>query len=170
MVIQFIKDLNIDLHRQSYIGALRIVVLHKLFTVVKFLVEECKVDVNCVSSLSNDGTPLHIAYGMGEKSIVQYLIEHSADQNVLDSNGRKPIDYKFYTDPENIHACTSQFYIKRRVILKDIFAKEYVYFKNLCNEQEIEEFEAVELTFQEFPSLQETLDGGFANNPKLLQH
>ena len=113
LVIQFIKELNIDVHRQSYMAVLHLVVLHKLFTVVKFLVEECKVDVNCVSSLANDGTPLHIAYGMGEESIVQYLIEHSADQNVLDSNGRKPIDYKFYTDPENIHACTSQFYIKR---------------------------------------------------------
>ena len=50
--------------------------------------------------------------------------------------------------------------------MKDIFAKEYIYFKNSCNEQEVEEFDTVELTFQEFPSLQEALDGGFANNLK----
>ena len=84
-----------------------------LLPVVKFLVEECKVAVSCVSSLANDGTPLCIAYGMSEESIVQYLTEHGANQNALDSNGRKPIDYKLHADPRNIHARTSQFYIKR---------------------------------------------------------
>ena len=38
----------------------------------------------------------------------------------------------------------------------------------MCKEQEIDEFEAVDLTFQEFPSLQETLDGGFAKTTPTL--
>ena len=35
-----------------------------------------------------------MAYGIGEESIAQYFIEHGADQDALDSDDRKPIDYK----------------------------------------------------------------------------
>ena len=95
LIIQFIKEFDIDVnkHDECY-SALRLAVLHKLFTVIKFLVEECKVDVNCTYK-SADGTPLHMAYGMGEENIAQYLIEHGADQDAVDDDGRKPKDYRF---------------------------------------------------------------------------
>ena len=96
------------------------------FTVVKFLVEDCKVDVNCVCDGVIDGTPLHMAYGIGEESIAQYLIEHGAKQDALDSDGRKP--YKLYVHSRNTYARASQSYIKRRVLKRDIFADEHLYF------------------------------------------
>ena len=97
--------------------------LHKLFTVVKFLVGDCKVDVNCVNPTAANGTPLHMAYGIGEESIVQYLIEHGADQDASNSDGRKPIDYKLYVHSTNHYANISQCFIKRRVICTDIYFK-----------------------------------------------
>ena len=74
---------------------IQLYMMDKLFKVVKFLVEECKVDVNCILGPSG-GTPLHFAYGMGEENIAKYLIEHGADQDAIDNDGRKPKDYQFY--------------------------------------------------------------------------
>ena len=70
LIIEFIKDLKIDVHRLSVFTGLHLAVLHKLFTVVKFLVEDYKVEVNCVSQNASNGTPLHMAYSIGEESII----------------------------------------------------------------------------------------------------
>ena len=59
LIIQFIKEFKIDVHRQWHYTGLHYAVLHKLFTVVKFLVEECKVDINCVCHNIVDGTSTH---------------------------------------------------------------------------------------------------------------
>ena len=122
LIIEFIKEFKIDFYRLALCvyTALNYVMLHKLFTVVKFLVEECKVDVNCVCHGVINGSPLHMAYSISEESIAQYLIEHGADQDAFDSDGRKPIDYKLYMLSKTAYACASQSYIKRRV-LKEIF-------------------------------------------------
>ena len=71
LIIQFIKELKINVHRPALctMTAIHFAVLYKLLTVVKFLVEECKVDVNCVIKALINGTPLHMAYGIGEESI-----------------------------------------------------------------------------------------------------
>ena len=104
LIIQCIKEFNIDVHKQGeFLSALDLALLHKLFTVVKFLVEECQVDVSYTATILG-GTALLITYGMGEKSIAQFLIEHGADQEVVDNNGRKPRDCKFYA--KNIYYTT----------------------------------------------------------------
>ena len=170
LIIEFIKELKIDVCKprpSDGFVALHYAVLHKLFTVIKFLVEERRVNVNCVSHrAAYSATPLHMAYGIGEERIARYLIEHGADQNALDIDGRKPIDYKLYVGSKNPYAFVSQFFIKKRVICKDITSHEHIYFKNKY-QQGITEPEAVELTFKEFPSLQETFDRDIANQPNL---
>ena len=159
LIIQFIKEFNIDVHRRclSTLTALHFAILHKLFTVVKCLVEDREVDVNCVSVVANDGTSLHMAYGIGEENIAQYLIEHGADQDALDNDGRKPIDYKLYESSENYYACISQYFMQRRTLRKAPYIlHEYTFFRQLCD-QGLEEKLAMELTFKTFPSLQENL-------------
>ena len=67
-IIQFIKEFKIDVHRQHCRTSLQLAVLHKLFTIVKFLVEDCKVDVNCAGMIN--GTPC--TWLMGEHGTVSY--------------------------------------------------------------------------------------------------
>ena len=50
-----------------------------------------------------------------------------------------------------------QIFIKKRILKKDIFADEHIYFQRLHHDQGIEEIEVVELTFKQFPSLQESM-------------
>ena len=172
LITEFIKELKINVHRPTdSLTALHLAVLHKLLTVIKFLVEDYKVDVNCVSHIAGNSTALHMAYGIVEESIARNLIEHGADQDALDRDGRKPMDYKLYENSTNFYACLSQFFIKERVIFTDIYSREHVYFKTLCQqgaggvaEQLVE---AVELTLAKFPSLKENLDGDIANQKNL---
>ena len=150
LVIQFIQDFNLDVHKQNKCySALHLAMLHKLFTVVKFLVEESKVDVNCIMKV-DDGTPLHMAYGMGEESIAQYLIEHGANQDAIDDHGRKPKDYRFYTN--NGYYFLSQYHRKRSVIIKNS-GPELDNYRKLC-EQGLADRDAVDATFEKFPNLQ----------------
>ena len=142
------------------LSALHLAVLHKLPTVVKFLVEHCKVNVNCVSNMGDDGTPLHMAYGIGDESIARYLIEHGADQDALDENGRKPVDYKSFST--NRYSGASNFSIKQRAIYKRMGSDEYDYYITM-RKQGYGEREATELTLKKFQSLQENL-GGIAND------
>ena len=158
LIIQFMKEFKIDVHRQWLYTGLHFAVLHKLFTVVKFLVEECKVDKNCVCYNIVNGTPLHMAYGIGEESIAQYLIEHGANEDALDNNGKKPIDYKLYWNSTNCYAYMSQIFIKRRIIKKDFFSEEHLYFQKLHHQQGLGEIEAIELTFKMFPFLLNKID------------
>ena len=168
LIIQFIKELKIDVHRPALftITAIHFAVLYKLLNVVKFLVEECTVDINCVCDSIINGTPLHMAYGIGEESIAQYLIENGANQDALDTNGRKPIDYKLYVSSSNAYACFSQFFLKRAVILNNVNCCENEHFSILCQEG-VGEINAVELIFNKFPSLKEKFNGGIANHQNL---
>ena len=52
-------------------------------------------------------------------------------------------------------------------IKKDIFAHEHLHFQRFHHQQRIGEIEAEELTFKEFPFLQENLDGGIGKHPNL---
>ena len=52
LIIQFFREFKIDVNNHFDIAAIHYAVLHKLFTVVKFLVEDCKVDVNCKKQCS----------------------------------------------------------------------------------------------------------------------
>ena len=162
LIVQFIKEFNIDVHKLYFpFMALQLAMMHKLFTVVKFLVEECKVDVNCFLG-SSGGTALHIAYGMDEEKIAQYLIEHGADQEVVDRNGRKPKDYHFYEN--NSYRVISKFLLKASVIEKHIDVV-FIYYRQLLG-QGLSESEAVDRTFEKFPSLQDSARTFvFPNNP-----
>ena len=170
LIIQFIKEFNMNVHKHCDHTPLHFAVLHKLFTIVKFLVEDCRVDVNCANSLINGGTSLHMAYGIGEESIAQYLIEHGANQDALDSGGRKPLDYKLYAYSKNDYSRASQWFIKERVLNKKLDSIEYGYYSRLCD-QGYHELEATELTFEKFPSLHDNLDGGIPNhrNPTMKE-
>ena len=151
LIIQFIKEFNIDVHKSYYnFTPLHSAMMYKIFTVVKFLVEEHKVDVNCIHG-SSGGTPLHMAYGMDEENIAQYLIEHGADQEAIDSNGRKPKDYQFYE--KNVYRLTSKYSLKSSKIEKYIDAV-YAYYRQLLD-QGISDFEAIDHTFEKFPCLQD---------------
>ena len=164
LIIQFIKEFKINVHKHTYLTALHLAVLHKLFSVIKFLVEDCKIDINCISSMPDGGTPLHMAYGMGEKNIARYLIEHGANLEAMDNSGRKPKDYEFY---ESSYILTSKFLFKRRLIHKTILSLGFFHFRRLCK-QGISEIEAVDLTLEKFPSLQKDIDGGLVNQ-KILE-
>ena len=164
--IQFIKEFKIDIHRPCLLTVLNLAVLHKLFTIVKFLVEECEVDVNHVSPDANNGTPLHMAYGIGEENIAQYLIEHGANQGALDGDGRKPIDYKLYVGSTNCYATLSQMLSEQRVMNKNIFSRELYYRQLICKEGKSDD-EARGLTLEKFPSLEVNLDDIVTNQPNL---
>ena len=161
LIIQFIKEFKLNLHGRTYHDtALHLAILHKLFSVIKFLVEDCKVDVNYISNASNGGTPLHVAYGIGEKNIAQYLIEHGADQEAIDDDSKKPKDYEFYKN--SFYSFAIKYCSKRRVILKNV-GPECTYYAELCVEQGISEFEAMDLTFEKFPYLQKFIDGSYVS-------
>ena len=161
-IVQFIKEFKIDVHSYRQLSALHLAVLHKLPTVVKFLVEHCKVNVNCVSNMGDDGTPLHMAYGIGDESIARYLIEHGADQDALDEDSRKPVDSQFFSI--NRYSSASNMVIKQREIYKRMGSDEYNHYNTLIN-QGYDELKAIEPTFKKFQSLrQENLVGGIAND------
>jgi len=131
-------------------------------------VEDCKVDVNCKSNKTLiGGTPLHMAYGIGDENIAKYLIEHGADQEAFDDDGRKPRDYKFYQDPSrNFYSKLSKLFAKRQAICRNLSSPEFNHYSDLCI-QGFSEFKAVDLTFEKFPSLQKHIDSGFTNQRNL---
>ena len=161
LIIQFIKEFKINVHKHTYHDtALHLAVVHKLFSIIKFLVEDCKVDTNCIRSSSNGGTPLHMAYGIGEKNIAQYLIEHGADQEAIDNENRKPKDYEFYKN--NCYSFATIYCSKMRIIVKNV-GPECMYYANLCVDQGISELEVMDLTFEKLPYLQKCVDGGYVS-------
>ena len=152
LIIQFIKEFEVDVEKSKYdLTAFHHAVLYKLFTIVKFLVEDCKVDVNRTSTHTTGGTALHMAYGIRE-NIAQYLIEHGTDQDATDGNGSKPKDHGLYGDPKNIYSAISTFFCKERVILKSLLSHENLHYVQLCD-QGLTVVEAVDLTFKKSPSL-----------------
>ena len=156
-IIHFIKEFNIDVHNQGcHCTALHIAMLHKLYTVAKFLVEECKVDVNCILNPS-DGTPLHMAYGIGKANIAKYLIKHGANQEAIDDNGMKPKDYEFFEN--NFYAFLSKYLLKKRAIYKCTGSEVDHYLE--LRSQGISDPEAVDSTFEMFPDLHKLIHHGY---------
>ena len=155
LIIQFVKELNIDVHQQNYGHSfLHLAILHKLFTVIKFLVEECRVDVNSISSTSvlRSGTPLHMAYGINEMNIAQYLIEHGADQEAIDDDGKKPKEYQFSQYEKSYYNIISIYSLKRRSIFKNNISRESLYYQKLCDDG-TEEFTAMDLKVSTFAQI-----------------
>ena len=107
-----------------------------------------------------------MAYGIGEESIAQYLIKRGADQDAMDDTGRKPREYKFYENSDNVYLLSSNFFKKRRLIMKTFGSPEFIYYMQMraqgiseieavdLRAQGISEIEAVDLTIAKFPSLQ----------------
>ena len=165
LMIQFVKELNIDVYQQNYGHSfLHLAILHKLFTVIKFLVEECRVDVNSISSTSvlRSGTPLHMAYGINEMNIAQYLIEHGADQEAIDDDGKKSKEYQFSQYEKSYYNIISIYSLKRCSIFKNNISHESLYYQKLCDEG-TEEFTAMDLTFEKFPHLHKFVNGGYVS-------
>ena len=134
------------------ISLLHFAVVFNCFDVVSFLLEECNgIDVNVTNGDDYLYTPLHLAYLYGHTQIAQYLIQHDADVNALDSCGYTPYEY-INGDPDCVKA--SEYFQNTRKIHHIPYSIEHCYFMKLVNIG-IDEEEAVSLTIEQFPSLQE---------------
>lgn len=76
----FIEEIGVD---ETYNNGilLRIAVSNKLQDIIKYLVEERKVDINLRDGFRN---PIGNAYRAGNLELMKYLIEHGADINTID--------------------------------------------------------------------------------------
>ena len=129
---------------------LHIAVMCNCFDVVCFLLEECSdIDVNVTDDDLH--TPLHLAYLNGHTQIAQYLIQHGADVFAVDSDGCTPYEY-IDGDPDGI--MDSEYYQNKRKICHIPFSIEHCHYIKLVN-LGVNEEEAVSLSMEQFPSLQE---------------
>ena len=156
LMTELIKELKLDVaaHYQ-HVPVLHLAVLLKLDIVLKFLVEEYKVDINSVSLNLNKSTCLHVAYSMKGKSIISYLIEHEADQNILDEDGRKPSDYRFSEcNTAHNYSLLSQVFIKQAKALDSTKnrGESAIYYGELAA-QNVSLIDALDRVFKQFPSL-----------------
>ena len=119
------------------------------FKVVRFLVEECRVDVNLYNNDLN--TSLHYAYMAGHIDIAEYLIQHGADVMAVNSEGHTPHEYYDGIPWAIDYSKTVQ---SSRIIHNVPGSPEYLNYIKLCNIG-IGPEEAVTLTMQQFPSLTE---------------
>ena len=125
-------------------------VLFNCFDVVCFLLEECSdFDVNVTDS--DLQTPLHLAYIFGHTQIAQYLIQHGADVFAVDSDDCTPYEY-IDGNPDCIKDL--EYFKNKRIIYHIPFSIEHCHYMKLVN-LGIDEKEAVSLTMEQFPSLQE---------------
>ena len=97
VIIEFIKEFSVDVNvSKNDTSLLNYSLMCKCFDVVRYLIEQHKVDIN--SPINTLGemhfTTLHFAYATNEPTIVDYLIQHGANVNATDVHGRKPIEYK----------------------------------------------------------------------------
>ena len=125
-------------------------IVFNCFDVICFLLTESNIDVN-VTTDDDLRTPLHYAYLGGHTQIAQYLIQHGADVNAMDSDGCTPYEY-IDGDPECIKI--SEYFHNRRKIYHIAFSIEHCYYMQLRN-LGIDDKEAVSLTMEQFPSLKE---------------
>jgi len=56
--------------------------------VVKYLVKQCRADVNSTSTNSFKATPLHVAVQNNHPDVAEYLIAHGANPHTLNGQGR----------------------------------------------------------------------------------
>ena len=75
---------------QSFAGNAHRYVPDNWLAAVKFLVEECKADVNVRDA--NAYTALHHAASRGDNGVVLYLVDHGADVTVLSRKGQTTAD------------------------------------------------------------------------------
>ena len=163
LIIQFIKEfkLHVGIEIKGYLSVIHLAVLNKLLKVVRFLVQECSIDVNKEMRFDMCGntcctTPLHLAYGTNQSETAQYLIKCGANQSAIDADGKKPLHY-LPNSGENRYSRLSEYFVKRRKLFNKYISDERVHFENLCNTG-ISEEKAIYLTYQEFPKLNEALD------------
>ena len=129
---------------------LHIAIICNCFGVVSFLLEECSgIDVNATDDYLH--TPLHVAYLYGHTQIAQYLIQHGADVCAVDSDGHTPYEY-IDGHPDSIK--DSEYFQNRRKIHHIPYSIEHCYYMELQNIG-INDEEAVSLTMEQFPSLNE---------------
>ena len=154
LIIEFIKEFKLEVHLCDTVGsAIHYAILFKLFTVLKFLVEDCSVNINEVIFVGNytGSTALHMAYGLNEIEIANYLIKHGADENLIDYNGKRPRDYLFGNEDDFYHSLSKNF-LRCCKLYRDIKSKEYQYLFSML-EKGIEFLNAVDLTYEKFPEL-----------------
>ena len=153
VIINFIKEFNVDVNvSECEMSFLNNALMCKCFHVVRYLVEECKVDINAPihTYLFDDlrFTPLHFAYATNEPVIADYLIQHGANVNAIDIHGKKPIEYEGGT-PGMIELSETDANYRR--IHKNMHGPEYNCYHELRRIHSKKE--AVALTIQKYPSL-----------------
>jgi len=67
---------------------LHLVVLNENIAALKFLINECNVDINLQDSDGN--TPLHLAYCIDAVDIIEYLISVGCEQDITNLSGKLP--------------------------------------------------------------------------------
>ena len=158
LIIEFIKEFKLEVGLCDTVGsAIHYAVLYRLFTVLKFLVENCKVNINQIVFVDqfNGATALHMAYGMNELEIANYLIKHGANENLIDYNGKRPRDYQFGSKDDSF-CFVSRRILKISKLYRDIKSKEYQYYSFLL-ERGTEFLNAVDLTFEKYPELDDEI-------------
>ncbi|KAI3386122.1 hypothetical protein SNEBB_011327 [Seison nebaliae] len=84
------ETLGKDFDSKDNATYLHVAAAYSYFDVIKFLIDECNVEINPTDS---DGwTPLHAATWWTNPQIIQYLIEHSADLYKKNDSGNTPLD------------------------------------------------------------------------------
>jgi len=120
------------------------------FDVIKFLVEQCKADINIRSAALL--TPLHVAYMAGHIHIAQYLEEHGAHVLATDEDGCITSDY--INGVPKIVALSQGIQTERK-IRKVPGSSEYNHFVKL-REAGITVDEAIAQTLEIFPFIKES--------------
>ena len=152
-VITIIKYCSIkaDFKTRGGFPLLHIAVMAHCFDIVSFLLEECSgVDVN-VTDDDSLHTPLHLAYLTRHTQMAQYLIQHGADVYAVDSDGHTPYEY---IDGDIGWVKSSEYIQNKRKIHHFPYSTEHCYYMKLINSG-IGDREAVSLTMEQFPSLNE---------------
>ena len=153
-IIAIIKYCGVksDFKTTNGFALLHYAVTFNCFDVVCFLLTEHNdIDVNVTTDGDYLQTPLHLAYLCGQTQIAQYLIQHGADVNAVDSYGHTPYEY-IDGDPNCIK--DSEYLQNKRKIHHIAFSIEHCYYMKLINIG-IDDEEAVSLTMEQFPSLKE---------------
>ena len=153
-IIAVMKHCGVDTNCKTAGGGslLHMAVMFNCFDVICFLLEECSgIDVNVTDD--NLQTPLHAAYLYGHIQIAQYLIQHGADVYAVDINSHTPYEY-IDGNPDFIKS--SETVQNRQKIHHIPYSIEHCYYMKLINIG-IDNNEAVSLTMQQFPSLNEDI-------------
>ena len=153
LIIEFIKEFNLHVNMEitGTLSPIHCAVLCKMFSLVRFLVEKCSIDVNRKLFSPYNANPLHLAYGTNQSDVAKYLIEHGADLSAIDADGKKPQQYQLHSE-ESRYSRLSKTLIKRTKIFNKFVSKERICFEEFCNIG-IPDHEAVNLTFEKFPEL-----------------